>query len=119
MFALAKQSPFIPTIVSLRSLPISCFLRRFPVSYYEPRIFHVSCVARTALSAQANTRPQAASAAVSESVSVVDHCVHGQENCGLGYREGKSDAPVETRFSQFNAVEADMHLFSSRGSRLA
>ena len=77
-----SNPPLCPAIVSLRSRSIAVFGddSLFPTT----RIFHVSSVARTAFSAQANSRPQVASAAVSELVSVVDHCGHGQENCGVG-----------------------------------
>jgi hypothetical protein len=56
----------------------------FPRWYYVLRILDVSCLARIVPSAQANSRQQAASAAVSESISVVDRGAHGQENAAVG-----------------------------------
>lgn len=50
-------------------------------------IFHL--LPRTTPPAQADSRRQAASAAYSESISVVDPRARGQENCGVAYRAGK------------------------------
>jgi hypothetical protein len=97
-----SNPPLFPAIVSLRSFPFPVFCddSLFPTTCHAFSLFHAP---RTALSAEANTRPQAASAAVSESVSVVDHCVHGQENCGVGYKAGKSNKPHERPVSAYQA----------------
>jgi hypothetical protein len=78
-----------------------CSLRQSnpPLSYPAPcYLLCVTCradpVFRAPLSAQADSLRQAAPAAVFESVSVVDPCVHGQESGGVAYRAGKSDTPL-------------------------
>jgi hypothetical protein len=87
-------SPFIRLICSLWQsnpplvpIPVPAII---PCSYYVAREFVVSPASRLALSARMDIRRQAASAAYSESISVVDPRARGQENCGVAYRVGKS-----------------------------
>src|SRR6266446_1440853 len=51
-------------------------------------------ILRIAASQISGCIPQAASAALCESVSVVDPRAHGQESGGIAYRAGKSDTPA-------------------------
>ncbi len=98
-----RAPPFIRLICSLWQsnpplvpIPVTAII---PCSYYAAREFVVSTAARLALSAQMDIRRQAASAAYSESISVVDPRARGQENCGAA-----SYSPSNVKCTSFISV---------------
>jgi hypothetical protein len=113
--------PFIRLICSLWqsnpplvSVPVPAII---PCSYYVAREFVVSPAARLALSTRMGIRRQAASAAYSESISVVDPRARGQENCGVAYRVGESDTANSLGLLRMEDLAACVRQRSQRGRR--
>lgn len=104
-----NNPPLFPSIslflITFRAYPMFRSAHTSPgVRTSKPRSTSPACRRRSSAAnrSQTHMRPQAASAAVSESVSVVDPRVLGQENCEMANKAGKSDRSVDVLTSYGN-----------------